>query len=307
MFHPGIKIGPREGWQDILEKSGAQFCEVWFSIDDPISKYEGHFQYIKEHHIQAGLHFWGMLDEDIMPNIAYPDEHIWKPSLERMKHTLEIARQHDLTYVNIHVGNAALETLQKLPSRGMSMELVENSQVDERQAEKTFEQHVLELNTFAKSLNVNLFIETVPLCTGNYLGRLHPHKTYALRNVYLEELAKKHDLSLTNDISHTVAEFGQTQDRQALWKYLWDRTTHLLPYTKLVHMNTLSEPFNGTDSHDGILETDFEKNVFPTKTQLLKLLELFNAQQHIWIVNEPNDAFVENYRQLVLLQKQIHG
>lgn len=310
MFLPGVKIGPRPGWLETLNKTNAKYCEIWFSIDDPIEKYNDIFLQIKERSIHAGLHFWGLLDGSIMPNIGYPDEHIWKPSLERIKQTILLAAKHQFEYVNIHVGNAGLEKMQIEPD-GIYTNHIEGSEVSCTSTQETFKRNVLILHEFSQEKHVNLIIETVPPMDPSFgrdiKGRLNPHKTYALSNLYLEQLAKEHNLFINNDISHTVSEFPETTDRTKLWLYLLDRTTAMLPYTKLVHMNTVCEPFNGTDSHDGILETDFDKNVFPNKQQVLTLLSLFEKQQNIWVINEPNEKFIENYNQLVSLQKQIHG
>src|SRR5262245_52049191 len=109
MWHPGIKIGPKD-WREKLEKTQAQYCEVWYRVDWE-ERYKEMFEYLKDHNIHTGLHFWGVLENGIMPNLAYPDEKIWKPSFELMKKNIDIAAQHHFRYINIHVGNASLEKM----------------------------------------------------------------------------------------------------------------------------------------------------------------------------------------------------
>lgn len=307
MFNPGIKIGPQYDWRERLEESGAQHCEVWFNVADE-KKYANMFSYLKENRIRTGLHFWAVLDDNVMANLAYPDEHIWKASMDRMKHTLDTASRNRFSYVNIHLGNAALERIDFVKH---ATSHVENSQVDRRSAESTFTRNIAELHAYAQRAGVMLVVETIPPKDPEQQqtkkGRLNPHSTYALSNTYLENIAKKLHVNVNNDISHTAAEFGETTDRDLLWKYLLDRTNAMLPHTAVVHLNTMSEPFNGTDSHDGILDTDFATNVFPNKQQVVELLKRFATRNTVWVINEPSSDHVENYRRLVALKAQMGG
>ena len=299
-WKPGIKVGP-QNYQENLGRSHAKYCEVWYRVDRE-GEYTDMFSYLQEHGIHAGLHFWAMLQDKIAPNLAYPDEKIWKPSLELMQKNLEIAAKHHHAYVNIHVGNAALEKMDLDRHKSMP---IEHTVVDYHLAERTAEKNILTLQTYAKKLGVLLIIETVPPydpegwdSDQNPNARLHAHATHALSNVFVEHLGKDLGIAINNDISHTAAELI-TNDREQLWQYLYARTVALAPYTKLIHANTMAEPFNGTDSHDGILDSDFAHNVFPSKLQFEKLLSVFQSRDDVWIVNEPQRDHVQNYNALV--------
>ncbi len=299
MWKPGIKIGPQD-WREKLEKTRAQYCEVWYRVDWE-ERYEEMFRYLEDHSIHTGLHFWGVLDGNVAPNLAYPDVNIWKPTLELVQNNIIIASQHKFDYVNIHVGNAALE---HLDLDRHFLKIIENSTVDPNSARQTLFEHAPKLHTFAKDHGVRLIIETVPSREPEHWqtleGRLYPHQNYALSNSVVEELGKQFGIAVCNDFTHTAAEgcttaANATIDREFLWQYLLARTQALAPYTKLIHCNTMSEPFNGTDSHDGITDEDFSHHVFPSKDQCKTLLSLFSNRDDVWVVNEPRDHHEENF------------
>ena len=66
------------------------------------------FDELKRRDCEVGLHFWGKLDGDISPNIAYPDTSIVTQSMDLMRQTIDIAAHRHFSYVNIHPGAAAL-------------------------------------------------------------------------------------------------------------------------------------------------------------------------------------------------------
>ena len=71
----GIKVGPqRQSFLD-LEQTNAPFAEVWFDINRA-SEYESLFGEMKRRQMQVGLHFWGVLENNIMVNFGYPDKTI---------------------------------------------------------------------------------------------------------------------------------------------------------------------------------------------------------------------------------------
>jgi hypothetical protein len=66
----------------------------------------------------------------------------------------------------------------------------------------------------------------------------------------------------------------------------------------LIHVTTNVPPFNGTDSHNGILVKDFKWGAVPNKTQLIKLLFLFKNRP-IWLIPEPRTKdMAANYFEL---------
>ncbi|HZZ98874.1 MAG TPA: hypothetical protein VFG51_02995, partial [Candidatus Saccharimonadia bacterium] len=272
--------------------------ELWYRVDWE-SRYSELFEYISAHDIAAGLHFWGLLDGGLQPNIAYPDEKIWKPTVALMRQNIDVAAKHRTNYVNIHVGNNAIDAM-NLDEHWLRT--IPDSIVEMARSEETAEKNIVELDAYAKNLGVRLIVETIPSHEAEHwdddTGRLHPHDGHALSNQFLERLGREHGILINNDISHTSSELV-TDDRDALWKYLLERTTALAPTTALVHCNTLLPPFNGTDSHNGILDDDFAQNVLPSREQLRELLHVLAAAEHdIWIINEPKQKHIENYRAL---------
>jgi len=297
MWKPGIKIGP-ENWKERLIESSARYCEVWHNIAEP-QKYETMFQFLQKREVHTGLHFWGTVHDSVMANIAHPEVSILEPSINLMKQTIDIASSWGFFYVNIHIGTAALE---KIFFSTHSLEPVLGTEVPMEQAKQTAKETLLLLKDYAEKRSILLIVETVPshnarqfLSSDSRKHNIFP--THGLSSFILEDIAKEIGVSVNNDLSHTAAELV-TNSREELWKYVSARTKQLAPYTKLIHSNTLSEPFNGTDSHDGILDEDFSNNVFPTKQQFATLLSMFAQRNDVWIVNEPQNKHVENYNAL---------
>lgn len=110
----------------------------------------------------------------------------------------------------------------------------------------------------------------------------------------LSQLAD-HGQLMANDFGHTAANIaGSNQD--LMWPGLSQYTQILAPKTKLLHINTVGPPFNGTDSHHGILAEDWQHGAFPNEDQLKSLLTLFKGRDDVWAVPEPQDnAMIANY------------
>lgn len=295
---PGIKVGPQaEGLQNLIE-SQAKYAEIWYRVDWE-TRYNAIFEYISTNDIQAGLHFWGLLEGSLQPNLAYPNDKISAQTLQLMKQNIDVAAKHQANYVNVHVGNASLDEM-NLDEHWLKT--VPGSEVDMALAEQTAEKNILELHDYAEAQGVRLIVESIPSQDAEQWndrsGRLHTHPSHALSNKFLERMGRQHGININNDISHTAAELI-TGSRKDLWFYLEERTKALAPSTVLVHCNTLMPPFNGTDSHNGILAEDFDSNVFPTREQFSDILKILARCGHnVWIIGEPTAKHVENYRAL---------
>ncbi len=300
-LHPGIKIGPEINWKDKLETSQAKYCEVWYRVDWE-SSYEDMFAYLVKNQIQTGLHYWAMIDEKYMPNLAYPDQSIWRPTLETMKQSIDTAAKHGFQYVNIHIGNYALLAL-NLDEHAHGC--VTYSEIDPALAARTFEEHVQTLHAYANKQHIQLLVENIP--PYNSMQEGHHDKVvqaYALNSHVLEDIAKRVGLHVNLDLGHMMAE-SPHQTAEGLSAYLFERALACKPLITLIHANTISEPFTGTDSHDGITDNDFAHHVVPTKERFIELMKLFVPQQNVWIVNEPERDHVENYQALVAILNQL--
>lgn len=300
-LHPGIKIGPEISWKEKLEATRSRYCEVWYRVDWE-SKYEEMFAYLLKNQIHTGLHYWAMIDGTYMPNLAYPDSSIWKPTLETMKQNIDVASKHAFAYVNIHIGNFAL-IAHDLDNHTISC--VQDSEVDSALAAQTFEEHVQTLHAYAEKKHVKLIVENIPPYNATREGH-HEEviPAFALDSHVLEDIAKRVGLHTNLDLGHTMAE-SPVQTAEGLSDYLFERAKAFQPYTALIHANTNIKPFTGTDSHDGITDDDFAHNVVPTKNQLIALLKLFTAQNDVWVVNEPKNQHIENYHALVAILNQL--
>jgi hypothetical protein len=84
-----------------------------------------------------------------------------------------------------------------------------------------------------------------------------------------------------------------------------EKTKKLALQTRLVHINTMPPPFNGTDGHLGILDKDFKKDVFPSREQIKLLLSSFSDRKDVWVIPEPFLDHVENTKALIKLIEEI--
>lgn len=292
----GIKVGP-ENWKKIFTDFRPRCCEVWFRIDW-LERYREMFESLRQESIPAGLHFWGMLPKGICPNLAFPEKNIRKSSLELVKKTIDVASDNELCYVNIHPGSYQLV---KLNLDKSFMRPVPGQETSKREGDATLFENVHELNNYAQKRGVLFLVETIPsrepLHWRNLIkGRL---KTQDVRNVpvsVIKDLAQQ-GYFVCNDFCHTAADVV-SEDREYLFTELLAKTQELAAQTRLVHVNTMPPPFNGTDGHLGIRRQDFTDHIFPSREQLKSLLSLFGDRDDVWAIPEPFSDQVENTRAL---------
>ncbi len=127
-------------------------------------------------------------------------------------------------------------------------------------------------------------------------GRLRAQNMENVPVVTVEKLAKKR-FFVCNDFCHTAMDVI-SDDREFLFSELLAKTKRLAAQTRLIHVNTMLPPFNGTDAHLGILEEDFANRVFPSREQLVELLKVFTKRDDVWAIPEPFAKHVENSRAL---------
>jgi len=290
----GVKIGPKN-WQEILNKGKPDCCEVWFRLDWA-DQFANLFKTLNKKNILFGLHFWAMLPGKIEPNLAWEKEEIADQTVELMKQTIDIAQKIGARYVNVHPGSLMLK---KLDLENQQMTLIPNKKISLDKARKSLIPRVKLLNQYASKADLLLLVETLPKNEpAHFRDHTERQKVQEVNNIPLDlmiELANA-GIFITNDIGHTAASLI-TKDREKLWKYLLKATKNLASQTKLIHLNTILPPFNGTDSHNGLLKKDFDQNVFPTKNQIIELLKIFCDRDDIWIIPEPEmKDMVRNYR-----------
>ena len=292
----GVKIGPRN-WQEILNKGKPDCCEVWFRLDWA-DQFTNLFQTLNKKNIPFGLHFWTMLPGKIEPNLAWEDDGIADQTVELMKQTIDIAQKVGARYVNVHPGSLVLK---KLDLENSEMDFISHKTISRDKARESLIPRAKLLNQYALKSNLLLLVETLPKNEpAHFRDHTGRQEVQEVNNIPLDliiELANA-GIFITNDIGHTTASLI-TKDREELWKHLLKATKNLASQTKLIHLNTTLPPFNGTDSHNGLLKKDFDQNVFPSKNQIIELLKIFCDRDDIWVIPEPEmEEMVENYRGL---------
>lgn len=300
----GVKIGP-EKWREVLEASQAQYCEVWFRLDWA-DRFGPIFDYLKTHKINFGLHFWAQLATGLEPNLAWEKNGVAQQSQRLMEQTIDIASRFGAVYVNVHPGSL---TLKKLYLNEERMELVSDDKIEPQVAFEALLRHCQTLNDYALRRKVLFLVETLPkndLTQWHDIdsGRLAPQPTLNISPELIVGLAQQGSL-ITNDIGH-LASAWETDDLNWLWAQVFDFSQKLASQTRLVHLNTIVSPFNGTDSHGGVLDSDFAAGAFPNRDQLIQLLRWFKNRDDVWIIPEPPaEVMVQNYHAIKTLLQEV--
>ena len=152
----GIKIG-LNNWKENLEKTDSKLCEIWFRIDWE-EKYKEIFKFLNKNNIKTGLHFWGVLKNNIYPSILTDDNKIREESKNLIKKVIDIAYKNGFSYVNIHPEARMLFKL--IFPEGEVIPL--NKKTSVLSAKKYLIESGKELSDYSRKRNVTLLIETVP-------------------------------------------------------------------------------------------------------------------------------------------------
>jgi sugar phosphate isomerase/epimerase len=289
----GIKVNADTDSFDRLAGSNPTLAEVWFNANGP-EKYTELFDELKRRKCDVGLHFWGMLDNNIAPNIAHPDDDAVQQTLRLMRKTIDIAAQNNFQYVNIHPGSAALLQVNYQKER---YDMIREP-VDMERSIELFLENAQSLNEYAKTRGIVFTVETVPprITDGWYdeKARLTPKNVYELPPVAIVRAAEL-SLSIANDFCHTAANVI-TDDPDVVWTYLFGLTKQLAPSTRLIHIGFVMPPYNGTDNHDHLDNPMMRTHeAVPNNEQLVELLKLFKDRDDVWVLTEPKDDHVKNY------------
>lgn len=289
----GLKVNADKDSIERLDGANPPFVEVWFNVNAKDS-YNELFAELNKRNCEAGLHFWGLLEDDIGPNLAYPDQSVITQTLDLMRTAIDTAVQHKLSYVNIHPGASALskvnydkerfDAITEPISTDTSIELfLENSAI---------------VSTYARSRGVVFTVETVPMrITDGWYdvnARHAPKNIYELPITAIEKAAES-GMYVANDFCHTAANII-SDDPVDVWNFLKQTTIRLADQTRLIHLGFTMPPFNGTDNHDELDNPILEsRNAVPNKKQMIELLKLFQNRDDIWMLVEPKDHHVKNF------------
>jgi hypothetical protein len=300
----GIKFGPAN-WKKILHNYFPECCEVWFRVEW-LDKYKEMFSFLKKEQIPTGLHFWAVLSDKVMPNFAYPEPTIRVNSVALLKKTIDIAAKNNFSYVVFHPGSYHLTRIDFSKS---CMTNIDNRSTTKKTGEKILIENLLTLRDYAVENKINLYVETLPSREPQHWrnlssGRLKTHNSANISIKTFYKLAKL-GISICNDICHTSSDVI-SDDINYLFSQLFNKTNRLAAQTKLIHVNTMLPPFNGTDQHCGLLDKDFsKKEIFPSKSQYIKLLRLFKERDDVWVIPEPMSKHIENTKALLNLLEEV--
>jgi len=296
----GFKTGPRT-WEEgkrIVEENGARMAEIWFRVDRA-SEHEAMFTWFARRDVRLGLHHWSVAAGNLKANLSTANAAVREESLQSVKQTIEIGRQLNCAYVNIHPG---AERLERLDLDHGEQDLTDDEATAPEEARELMLAAAAELYAYAQKQEVLLTIETLPGIEAHdsqRQGRYDPGNTPLLT---MQKIAKLGPIA--NDITHTaaaVAHEQQSAERDVLWAGLLEFTQATQQQTRLLHVNTMVPPFDGTDSHNGLLPEDEAAGVFPNREQVAELLALFRGRDDVFLVPEPRERMQENYRALIEL------
>lgn len=300
----GFKTGPKT-WAEgkrIVEQDSPRLCEVWFRIDK-VSEYDEMLSWLQKHDVQIGLHHWGLVAGRYKTNLATSNEDIRQETIQQIKDTIDVSTQIDGAYVNAHPGAALVEEIDL--EHGTQRPVVEET-TDLEESGALFLSAARELEMYASERKVLLTLETIP---AREMYQFHDRRrSYDPQPVPLAVMRKlgAQQNWLANDITHTLATICTWESNELRrWDDCMKFTRQAQLFTRLLHVNTLMPPYNGTDSHDGITPADFAKGVVPRREQIQDILKLFKDRDDVFIIPEPKDMMQDNYRALQALVQSI--
>ena len=289
----GIKIAPGKNRYQDIEKTHAEFVEVWYNANKP-DDYEDLFSYLKNYAPESGLHFWGAIDTGVLATLAYPDPDIIKQSIRLIEKTIEIAAQNTFSYVNIHPGTRALVTMD-FETQACTLK---SPPKKTGECEQIFLENADSISHFARENGVVLTIESVPPKTANrWLATGSRDTVIDLGELPLTTLLTAVDRGawFTNDFGHTAANFDQSAP-ETIYPMLYDVSKKYASHTKLIHIGFLAPPYNGTDFHDSLDNPLLKTNAtVPNNKQLVELLALYNDRDDVFALVEPHGNHIKNY------------
>lgn len=298
----GIKVNADARSYDRLSGANPDLAEVWFNANDP-DRYTDLFAELKRRKCDVGLHFWGTVNGQTLPNLSYPDTDIITESMTLIKRTIDIAEAHNFQYVNIHPGSSALLSVDFQNERYD----IQKPAADLDDAIARFLTNAGELHGYAKQKGIVFTVETVPLriTDGWYTAaaRSNPKQVHELPIAAIVQAASA-GIPIANDFCHTAASII-TDDESSVWRFVYGMTELLAPMTRLIHIGFIMPPFNGTDNHDQLDNPILDTSAaVPNTNQLIDLLKVFQNRDDVWILAEPSQDHVKNYKIVEqLLQK----
>lgn len=297
----GFKTGPKS-WQEgqqIITEHGAKYVELWYRYDWE-DRYQDFFDFFAQQGVACGLHYWGVVDGNILPSFCYDEPNQYRQGIESVKVAIDAASRAGAYYVNAHPGSRVLT---KLNDDFNQLSIIDGPITSEERGLQLLLEAAQELSAYAQSRGVHFLIETIPArdsSSWSDLGELRkePIETHHASMSMIESIAER-GILIANDFGHSAAS-QPNENRITMYHDLLAATQTLAPQTKLLHVNTVLPPFNGIDTHDGILVDDWAAGVFPNEVQFKELLQQFTRRPDVWAIPEPKeDKMLANYLALI--------
>jgi sugar phosphate isomerase/epimerase len=293
----GFKTGPRN-WEvakKIVTEDRPELCEIWFRVDKA-DDYTEMLSWLAEGGVRIGLHHWGVALDSFKTNLMTSNSEIRDATIAQIKTTIDIGADIACAYVNIHPGALHIE---KIDLTAQSQALVPNSATPQKEAQALLLAAAKDLAAYAREKKVLLTIETLP--GAENLHNLTHEGWYDAANASLAdiEMLAAADISIANDITHTGSTIARSNPEPGyMWRALMAFTRRTTAQARLLHINTMIPPFNGIDTHNGLLEADWQSGAWPSQEQIVQFLSLFAQRDDVFVIPEPDNDMQQNYRVL---------
>lgn len=302
----GLKTGPKnfEDAKRTVLDDGATMCELWYDIHKQ-DDYHDIITWLEEQNVSIALHHWGVAQGKYKTNLTTNHQGVRSDTVQQIQETIDIASTlSNPAYVNAHPGGRYLETTNLETGE---QALVPDAYTPPEEADSIFFESVEYLQEYADSRGVLLTLETLPGSEAPIPGART--EAYVPDNVPLATMERMRDVGgfLANDLTHTAGQLAmESNTLTSMWEKLYAFTKQTADMTRLLHINTVTPPYNGTDSHHGITEHDFVGDEFPSRDQLKKILSLFKNRDDVFVLTEPQVIATQaNFRALKQLVEEL--
>lgn len=301
----GIKVGLRSDWKSDLMASKPEFAEIWFHAGK-IPEYDPLFAFCQAQEIPTGLHFWGATALGILANLAYPDNEILKASRLMVMSTLETAARNNSLYVNLHPSASVLSKVDFTKE-----EFVPFGQPGlYPQVLQILRESLTLIAEYGEKLGVPITVESVPKMalgspwTGTD-GRTKPVKIGEFAISDIEKILPIANIYFANDFGHTAGNVI-SENRTQVKDYVFEITRRLAPITRLLHVSYIIPPYNGTDYHGCLYNSELQTGTaVPNYNELGKLLRLFVNRSDVYALVEPEKDHPGNFTTLKKLVSEV--
>jgi sugar phosphate isomerase/epimerase len=308
-MHLGIKVGP-DNWREKLSLSGldVRHVEIYYNLAY-VDDYPPLFVWLRERGVHGRLHASTPLSGGVFPTLATADHTVRRASVDLTRRTLDVAAREGMSAVVVHPGSRLIPRI-----RDGRVEVIDEGTPVEESRRWVMEE-VLRLVEYGRARGVEPLIENMP---GLEYAAYGPVDRSSGVDVHFVPYTLLRDLGeagvyLCVDIAHLYTELmvdggHLVPSGNGLYPRVMAVTDELVPYTRHLHLSTITPPWNGTDGHSGFLEFDYALGAIPTRDQLLSWLGLFagsglakGSGRDIWIIPEPDggaEVHLANYARL---------